>query len=64
MTDTQRLADDCFFAYYVDDETDEKKTGQKIFRLLATSISILQYGTVPTEPAAFLVLAAVECAQN
>ena len=60
MTDTQRLADDCFFAYYVDDATDEKKTGQKI----ATSISILQYGTVPTEPAAFLVLAAVECAQN
>ena len=28
MTDTQRLADDCFFAYYVDDATDEKKTGQ------------------------------------
>ena len=62
MTDPQRLADDCFFAYYVDDATDEKKTGQN--NLLATSISILQYGTVTTEPAAFLVLAAVECAQN
>ena len=45
MTDTQRLADDCFFAYYVDDATDEKKTGQNKFARHLNFDSSIRNGT-------------------